>query len=322
MENGFDGNAPKFVEPLGRAEGREEEKPPMLREQDWRILLRAIERGKCTPFLGAGACHGFVPLGGEIAREWAVIHGYPLDDDRDLAKVAQFVATEYDSVFPKDEIMQRLKNLTPPDFSQSDEPHGLLADLPLPVYITTNYDDFMIQALRGRSRDPKREVCRWNRMLQTGPSLFETGYEPTVANPVVFHLHGCSELSESLVLTEDDYLDFLVNVWKDKLIPSRIERSLAGASLLFLGYRLADWDFRVLFHSLVTYMDRSLQRSHISVQIVPVEENATAEQKARVQRYLDRYFDRLSIRVYWGSCRQFVADLRKRWSAYKDEVRA
>jgi len=30
----------------------------------------------------------------------------------------------------------------------ADEPHLLLAQMPFPVYITTNYDDFMYQALK------------------------------------------------------------------------------------------------------------------------------------------------------------------------------
>ena len=290
-----------------------------LDQRDWTILLKAIELGKCTPFLGAGACYGSIPLGSALAEELATRHRYPLEDRHDLARVAQFVATEFNPAFPKDELMQRLQHLKAPNFDAADEPHGLLAELPLPVYMTTNYDDFMFRALQARRKDPKRELCRWNRLLQTEPSLFTQGFEPTIDSPVVFHLHGCSDRSESMVVTEDDYLDFLINVWRDRLIPPRIERALTGASLLFLGYSLADWDFRVLFRSLVSYMERSLQRSHISVQLVPVDDTASAEQRLRVRDYLDRYFANLSIRVYWGTCRQFIQELRGRWLAHQDE---
>ena len=42
------------------------------------------------------------------------------------------------------------------------------------------------------------------------------------------------------MLTEDDYLDFLVAVSRDEeLLPHQIQRALAGTSLLFVGYRLA-----------------------------------------------------------------------------------
>ena len=36
--------------------------PNTLSEEDWEILLRRIDKGKCTPFLGAGACYGVLPL--------------------------------------------------------------------------------------------------------------------------------------------------------------------------------------------------------------------------------------------------------------------
>ena len=39
-----------------------------LEDKDWDPLLRRIKAGKCTPFLGAGAAYGVLPLGAEIAR--------------------------------------------------------------------------------------------------------------------------------------------------------------------------------------------------------------------------------------------------------------
>ncbi len=292
--------------------------PNTLGDNDWDLLLRRIEEGKCTPFLGAGACYGALPLGGDVAQEWAKEKGYPLEDAYDLARVAQFLAVTEDPMSPKERIRKRFKNVAPPDFSAADEPHGILADLPLPVYMTTNYDDFMIQALKSRNKKPRQELCRWNKVVEKEPSVFDPPavFEPDLTNPVVFHLHGHNGVPESLVLTEDDYLDFLVSISKDQdLLPTRIQRALTGASLLFLGYRIADWDFRVIFRSIVGYLERSISRAHVSVQLVPVGKQATEEQKAKAQNYLDRYFGELKIRVYWGTCREFAAELRQRWEA-------
>jgi len=36
-----------------------------FQEQDWN-RLRRIQSGKCTPFLGAGACDGALPLGADV----------------------------------------------------------------------------------------------------------------------------------------------------------------------------------------------------------------------------------------------------------------
>ena len=288
--------------------------PDTLEERDWKLLLRRIKDGKCTPFLGAGACFGALPLGGQIAREWAQEHQYPLEDCHDLARVAQFLAVEYDSMFPKEEILgQWFKEVAPPDFTVSDEPHGVLADLPLPVYMTTNYDDFMVQALESRHKDPKRELCRWNQLVKDEPSIFDSGFTPTVANPVVFHLHGHDRVPESLVLTEDDYLDFLVNISRDQtLLPPRIQEALTGASLLFIGYSLADWDFRVLFRGLVMSTESSLRRISVTVQLPPRSTDALESTQQQTQKYLDEYFKRIDIRAYWGTAREFVAELRQR----------
>lgn len=292
-----------------------------LEEIDWRILLKRIRSGDCTPFLGAGASCGSLPLGSKIAREWADEHSYPLEDSSNLVRVAQFLAVQSDPMFPKDELVERFADVEP-DFGNADKSLDVLATFPLPIYITTNYDDFMFKALKNRDKNPERELCRWNKgvkeKLGDKPSIFGSGFEPTVATPVVFHLHGYTEIVESLVLTEDDYLDFLINVSKDPdLIPRRIREAFAGTSLLFLGYGLDDWDFRVLFRTLVSYLERGIKRIHISVQLLPLDDNVSEAEKERVQRYFDRYFSKLDIHVYWGTCEKFIAKLKTRWEAFK-----
>ncbi len=302
-----------------------------LRDKDWDTLLKRIARGKCTPFVGAGACIGTLPLGSEIARRWAKSNKYPLADADNLPAVAQFLAVDRDPAYPKDEIVRLFEGVEPPPFDRDDEPHGVLAELPLPVYITTNYDDFMVQALKKRDKDPKREICRWNVLVRDEPSIFESqpGFQPTTANPVVFHLHGHSGITESLVLTEDDYLDFLVNLSKDSdLLEPRIQRALTGTSLLFIGYSLADWDFKVIFRGLVKGMEGSLRRMSVSVQLLPpaTEEDAPPEaqeeKQERVRSYLDQYFGGMDVRVYWGTAREFAAELRRRWRLKKPTLEA
>jgi len=292
-----------------------------LEDRDWDSLLRRIKDGNCTPFLGAGACAGFIPLGSEIAQGWAQEHGYPLSDPWDLARVAQFLAIKRDPMFPKDEIVSCFRTVGLPDFDAPGEPHGVLADLPLPIYITTNYDDFMTQALRSRHRNPSRELCRWNSLVRDRPSVFDPGssVEVSVANPVVFHLHGYTEVPESLVLTEDDYLDFLVSISRDlEIIPRRIEKALASTSLLFIGYRLADWNFRVLFRGLIGSLERSLGRIRVAVQLAPEPPDTGGITQEQVQQYLEDYLAQDDVRVYWGKASDFVQELWKHWEAFNE----
>jgi hypothetical protein len=95
--------------------------------------------------------------------------GYPLEDgsNSNLISMAQFLALKYsDSIFPKDLIVEMFKEVKAPDFTDPLEPHRALARLPLPVYITTNYDDFMSQALIRQHWDLKRVLCQWNKAVK------------------------------------------------------------------------------------------------------------------------------------------------------------
>ena len=292
-----------------------------LTEDDWGTLLDRIRDGECTPFLGAGACCGNLPLGREVATEWAQKYAYPLDDKEHLPRVAQYLAIRSDRMRPKEKLLEAFRSrvgTNTPDFRMEDELHGVLADLPIPVYLTTNYDPFMKSALQSRNRGCEREYCRWNESLRRRPTIFEHNYEPTKDRPLVYHLHGYDELAESLVLTEDDYLDFLVSFAQNQLalLPNPILRRVAETTLLFLGYSLLDLDFRTLFRSVETCLRNGIGRSHVSVQLVPVGKQATDEERQCAQDYLERYFGRLEIHMYWGTCRDFARELRTRWLAF------
>ena len=301
--------------------------PDSLTEDDWTELLKRIDSGKCTPFLGAGACHGSLPLGADIASDWADKYDCPLPYHReDLARVAQFLAvTRNDDMSPKEELCARFRNCDPPNFDEADEPHAVLASLPLPVFVTTNYDDFMVRALAHRQKEPVQEMCLWNSYVvklvqerQLSRLVLETGFEPTMANPVVYHLHGHFGIPESMVLTETDYVSFLVAWSKRKdMIPPRIQRAFSGASLLFVGYSLEDWTFRVLMRALVSSLEAGLRRVSVAVQLVP--ETVPQEKQQHAQDYLRSYFHTLfKVSVYWGTAREFAGELAGRWRRFRE----
>jgi hypothetical protein len=285
-----------------------------VKDSDWTRLIKRIHAGACTPFLGAGACHGTLPLGGDVAAEWAQTYKYPLRDRDNLARVAQFVGVMEDPMTPKELMRDLLGRLDPPDFTRPEEPHAALAKLPFPLFLTTNYDDFMTKALAAEGKDARQEVCRWNRSLAVlqEPSRLadDPTYAPTPKAPVVYHLHGRLGVPHSMVLTEDDYLDFLVAISRDAaLLPHQIQRAVAETSLLFIGYGLADWNFRVIHRGLVTSGEGSLRRLSVTVQVDPND----AESVDTAREYLDSYFEAMDVRVFWGTAADFVAELSSRW---------
>jgi SIR2-like domain len=290
-----------------------------LKEKTWEILLERIRDKKCTPFLGAGACAGALPLGGELSRDLADEQNYPFEDRGDLLRVAQFIAVKSDPPRAKSMVVDRLKKAgppkfaNPPNFTVPDDPHGVLASLNLPVYLTTNYDDFMFRALRAAEKDPRREVCRWHDGISKFPSVFETepAYHPSPANPLVFHLHGYDKEPDFIVLTEDDYLKFMINLARDPaLLPPFVQAAISASTLLFVGYRLADWNFRVLFQMLRP------EPQYISVAVLlPPGPNEPSPEEA--QQYLDEYYAEMNLKMFWGTAREFSLELRRRWAEFR-----
>jgi SIR2-like protein len=85
-------------------------------------------------------------------------------------------------------------------------------------------------ALQSRGKESVSEFCRWNKLGEAGglTSIFDhnTQYMPTAARPLVYHLHGIIDKPQSMVLTEDDYVNFLVALSSNNNIISPAIRRL------------------------------------------------------------------------------------------------
>ena len=287
----------------------------------WRALAASVRDGQCTPFLGAGACAPTLPNAKDLSRALARDFDYPLQDEDDLARVVQFIALDArDAVFPKNEILRRITACGYPRF-EGNEPHHVLASLPLPVYLTTNYDDFMVKALEGRQRKAHRDFCRWKPELAAHPSIWqrEPSYRPSFDAPIVYHLHGCSDFPNSLVATEDDYLEFIYNIAKSgsmtktvdrswEMLPPPIMKAISNHSLMFIGYSMLDWNFRIIFRWLVLSLRRTQTRLKVAVQLSPSADQA-ANDKAQI--YLKDYFEHIfDVTIFWGNAQQFISELQ------------
>ncbi|MFF4414111.1 SIR2 family protein [Streptosporangium sp. NPDC001559] len=288
-------------------------------EAEWERLLDQLKHGDCTPFLGSGACAGVLPTGTALSRNMARRWDYPFDNDYDLPRVAQFAAMRYgDPVYVKRLVCQELDAGAVPDFLDPLEPHSLLASFPLPVYLTTNYDDFIFRSLEAAGKSPDVAVCAWNDGLAYAKDLFAgDGSGPRPDRPLVYHLHGRLGDPASIVLVEDDYLEFVANLALDsaadgqRMLPTSILEALTRRPILFMGYSLQDWTFRFLFHSLVKAVPGINRRRHVSVQLAPSPAGARAD-ILQIQRDVARYYEDWRISIFWGTARDFCRELRRR----------
>ncbi|MEV4020667.1 SIR2 family protein [Nonomuraea angiospora] len=284
-----------------------------VQEAEWARIVHQASSGDCVPFLGAGACAGVLPSGSELSTELAAIWDYPFQDHENLARVSQYALMKYDdAVFVKNFVAKRLRGYPAPTGDPTDV-HALVAAFPTAVYITTNFDDFLFEALSKAGKDPGVAIYPWHHDLDFNHELFssEWGMDPRPERPLIYHLHGTLADPASMVLTEDDYIEFLINLGGAgyRELPPVIRRALTTKSLLFIGYSLQDWMFRALLRSLQRSLPGIVRRRHLGVQLAPA--NSTRE----TRNELARYFEQWRISVYWGSAREFLAELQHRMSS-------
>ncbi len=288
-----------------------------LDEETWKLILRRLRRDehRCTPILGPELSFGSMAARAAMTRAWAMEREFPFEEKHDLPRVAQFAAIKDSDEDAKREFLEYFNLIRPPDPKDLEDPYRILARLPFPLFLTTNYDSFLYRALEQiKEKKPRQDICRWKDDLREKPSAFDPPYERHVAKPVVFHVYGHTGQPESLVLTEDDYLDFLETLARDpSVIPAPVGAA-KNTALLFLGYRLRDLDFRVLLRFLNLKQSEERKKIHLCVQLAeePADAAASSALKA-VEEYMKECCDQLRINVYFGTCRQFLCELQKRW---------
>lgn len=308
--------------------------------QKWPALMAAIRKGRCTPILGPGLSESVFGSRSALAARWAKKYSFPLAPyaAEDLPEVAQYIAVDQARFLVHDELEQALKQELERRFGlqlapallnapltelvhavgaltrqNAHDPYAVLAHLPFPVYITTNPDSLIIDALQAAGKEPQVELCQWNDNITT-QALAQTAssFVPDEKHPLVYCLFGQYSDSDSQVITEDDYFDYLIGVTSNKdLIHHEVKRMLTDSALLFLGFQLDDWNFRVLYRSIMSQEGGNRRKNlpHIAAQIDPAEGRLIEPERAR--KYLENYFGNADISIYWGSAEDFIKDLEK-----------
>ena len=210
------------------------------------------------------------------------------------------------------------------------EPNALLAGLNLPIYITANFDLLLVRALEKQGKKPRVVISPWNQDAEDILSDFGLDVvgsqnldltdpnhalhaRPTPDSPLVYYLFGNFEHPETLVLTEDDYFEFLIGVTRNKdLVPIPIREALAKNALLFVGFKLDEWDFRVIHRSIMAQQG-SGNRQFKSVGVQVDLDGGEITQPERAGRYLEEYFDDADISLFWGNVDEFINDLAVEW---------
>jgi hypothetical protein len=303
----------------------------------WTALLQNIEDDMFVPFLGPDVSRGLLLSRDEVAAHWiGAYDGFPLDRRTDFPAVAHFVEIKEGRFFPhgqlpkilaedlleRENVAQRhefkdlklaevIDRISQRHFdSDPAEPHRILAELPISTYVTTNCDNFMTAALRWKKRGPIRRTCLWREELNEIPASY-SDLLGSQKEPLVFHMFGSDEDVRSLVLTEDNYLDFVRAMSNEEMhrMPQLLRTKLTQAMLLFLGYDIRRIDCRVLLRGLVAGL-RDVGRGKYAV--LQVDQDDDEPRVEELRYYIEECFRGVQIEVYWGTVRSFLSQLQEK----------
>ncbi len=248
------------------------------------VIADCLKSHTVVPFLGAAASfvgapiHSALPGGRQLAEILAIKSAYPGCISDSLSKVAQFleeIAADRD--FLLNHIRTTFCDRIDADYrsSLSDFLMNLPIEMMPRLIITTNYDILVERTLEklGVPYLAIFHIMRGSKYAGRLAYYESLNMQPTVLTPsqlddflqkieeqgqrfvIIYKMHGTSKMAceskilDSVVLTETDYVDFLAEDMLKK-IPTKLINLLREARLLFLGYSLEDWNFRVLLHRL------------------------------------------------------------------------
>lgn len=320
----------------------------------WPAILTSISDEECTPIIGPDLSEPLFGRRSDIAWRLANENQFPMDphDREGLPQVTQFLSVnlgrrhvfsqvtrylyqgildrhdtlpsylntiDFDTISRK-QLLSLLDELITIAWRQRRdrievEPHQALAKENFSIYLTTDYSSLLETALREENKTPIIKLCPWRDAIAANSKLCSLDEEPTPERPLVYHLFGNLQVPDSLVLTEDDFFDYLIGITRNsRLIPPVVLERLVGSSLLLLGFQVNDWYFRSLFRFLMNLKGREYLRDfrHFSVQVSPEEDRILEPRRAR--KYLEEYIrsDQTPISIFWGSAEDFTRELRRR----------
>ncbi len=313
-------------------------------------LMTHILEGDGAVILGSGLLEPYVGSQAEIARRLADKFGYPFSEkDRDdIALVCQYIsATQSPTIMqtaylrelalqvmrqhggeallqgksieqwslPVAHAENRLEELLLSVWQRRREadprePHTALARLGFKAYISTNPDTLMENALRIPNLAMARFPIVWECPKGGADFKLDSGL-PKPERPLLAYLYGNLRRRESLVLTEDDYFEHLTTATLAGAQSIReLNNIFVGSALVFLGFRLHEWDFRIFFRRLKRLESWAQHKwfSHVAVQLDPSAAGGQASPRD-VRKFMEKFIDSPEIEIFEGSVEQFVRGL-------------
>lgn len=236
-----------------------------MKERHWISLVTSIRHGKAVLVLGPeiparrALAAKFEASGESVTQALTTQLAAELEEDnrKVTGEALAAIAQQYEDAqgFGPNALRalaERFYNSG--QFAPSDV-HVALATLPFSLILTTCQDDLLCRALKDCGKEPVVQRYNLRGDKRDNAEFMLTGSPRT---PVIYHLFGHAREPGSLVLSENDLLDFLVAIVSERPpLPNSLVRALkrVGQSFLFVGFGIKQWYLRVLLKVLVRSLE-------------------------------------------------------------------
>lgn len=227
-----------------------------LTERQWKTLVKDLQQHRCILLLGSRMATATHPQGQQerlsalfaehlVAQLAAEGIAYDPTQSANLAYMAQrFLAMpKARRVDLEDEVLDFYRNHT----RNVPALYARLARLPFFMAVNLSPDDYLLRAMRAAGKSGAQSAHYNFRKERNQPIE-----PPTETKPLVYNLLGALDDPESLVLTQEDRVEFVKSVVKGNPdIPNAVMSHFdERKTYICLGFNLENWDYRLLFDSL------------------------------------------------------------------------
>ena len=222
-----------------------------VNERDFRRLADSLKAERCVLVLGPDA----VTVPGDAVSLSARLSHHLIEqfkpsgvvDPGNLYHVAQRIIGGGGKRFKLVEAVEQFYG----KYAQLSTPlHQNLAALPFRLYLTVTHDHCLHNALSQAEIKKKTQTAHYHYRRGSKSDLAD----PSVVKPILYQLYGSLHDESSLILTENELLDFLLRIVAGTPpLPAQVEGLLRSEqnAFLFIGFGFSQWYVRILLHALL-----------------------------------------------------------------------
>ena len=214
-------------------------------------LIKDIQNEECILFLGAGAStEGTAYFKPKLVDRLATKCNFPSNSSKTLPRVAQYFCEVMDGGF-KGRLLREIREYLDlyMEYGEANNVATMIHDIVakigfFKVIVTTNWDVFMERELNVLPIVRDTDLVYWKDRIRQ-----------------VIKLHGCISQPDTMVVTEEDYKEF-IDKRLDSPICNKIRDLMATKTFLFLGYSLEDESFQILQERVLSKMGKFSRSSY------------------------------------------------------------